>query len=53
MNHVSDQLSLQMTEMKEMFENKFKELKSKNKVLFNQAVEKHFQAIQHLDENTI
>jgi hypothetical protein len=36
--------------MKEMFESKFHLLKQKNKVLFSQAVEQHFQSIQHLDE---
>jgi hypothetical protein len=38
-----------MTGMKDLFEQKFKELKSKNKILFNQAVEKHFNQIKDID----
>lgn len=53
MNPITDALGQQMQEMKQMFEGKFKELKARNKVLFNKAVEKHFQSIKYQDENTI
>lgn len=40
-----------MQEMKEMFEDKFRELKQRNKLLFNQAVEEHFKSIHPQEDN--
>jgi len=40
-----------MSDMKEMFEGKFKELKQKNKKTFNKAVKNHFKFENELESD--
>jgi hypothetical protein len=42
-----------MHEMKTMFEDKFKELKQKNKVMFNQAVKDHFLKMSSQEQESL
>lgn len=53
MAHLSSELESQMQDMQSMFEDKFRELKSKNRVLFDRAVASHFKYLNEVQLDDI